>query len=51
MVGARPATTRPAPNSTTPATYGRAGPARSASRPAATMPTMLPNRKALNTQP
>jgi len=41
----------PEPNSTTPATNGTAGPRRSASRPAATMPTTLPSMNPLNTQP
>jgi hypothetical protein len=41
----------PHPNTTSPATNGTAGPRRSASRPAATMPTTLPSMNALNTQP
>ena len=41
----------PEANSTTPATNGTAGPRRSASRPAATMPTTLPSMKPLKTQP
>ena len=49
--GASPATASPASNSTSPATKGIAGPRRSASRPAATMPTTLPSMNALNTQP
>src|SRR5438128_1678967 len=51
MLGANPPATRPAANSTSPATNGRAGPWRSASRPAATTPNRLPRKKALNTQP
>src|SRR5580704_8135604 len=49
--GAEPATASPQPNSTTPATNGAAGPRRSASRPAATMPITLPSMNPLNTQP
>src|SRR5215470_1424364 len=51
IVGARPATASPAPNSTSPAMNGTAGPRRSASRPASTIPTTLPSMKPLNTQP
>ncbi len=41
----------PDPNSTTPATNGIAGPRRSASRPASTMPMTAPSMNPLNTQP
>jgi hypothetical protein len=51
MAGASPAMSSPAANSTSPITYGRPGPRRSASRPATTMPTTLPSMNALNTQP
>src|SRR5580700_9666216 len=51
MAGARPAISRPAANRTRPMTYGMAGPRRSASRPATTMPTTLASMNALNTQP
>src|SRR5204863_198800 len=49
--GASPATASPAANSTSPARYGRAGPTRSASRPAATVPSRLASMKPLNTHP
>src|SRR5262252_1865333 len=51
MVGARPATASPVPKKSSPATNGTAGPRRSASRPASTMPITLPSMNALNTQP
>src|SRR5215471_12560570 len=51
IAGARPAMVSPAPNSSSPATNGTAGPRRSASRPASTMPTTLPSMNPLNTQP
>ncbi len=51
MLGASPAIASPAANTTIPAIYGMAGPRRSAARPAATMPIMVPSRKALNTNP
>src|SRR5690242_1012203 len=51
IAGARPARASPDPNSSRPATNGTAGPRRSASRPASTMPITLPSMNPLNTQP
>ena len=51
IVGASPPATRPSAKSESPAMNGRAGPLRSASRPAATTPKRLPRKNALNTQP
>src|SRR5512143_2260574 len=49
--GARPLTASPPANSASPRTNGGAGPRRSACSPATTMPTTVPRKKALVTQP